>query len=393
MVVGDAVATVDKNGTKEQVKLGAASYLKGDRVYIPLRFVSEVLGFQVKWDQDYKSVVILDRASIVKKLNERFGTANVFMQSQSKYFSGNWMTEGTFNVNVEVMNNIDGNKTFTATGTSKTHCGNGAMTMDATLDLSKAAGMLDSFKTLSAGEGASALAMLKSYMKANQFSIRMLPQGDYYVKSELYDLMATNLMGATLDKNKETWYHMGRLDPSLVTAEGYTVGNYLYSMIVDPEVSLQTPFMAYDTMMQTAGTMERFMGDNCFKKQGDNYVLSMNKDQILGFAGENKELKETLNSVFQELNLTISFTKDGTYSMQGAVKLKMDGIGSLMDLKLDQSGTTTDATGNMQLQVRNLFNMTMKAKSTASKTQSAPDASIPKDAQIIDYMKLMKEMQ
>ncbi|MDF2839229.1 MAG: hypothetical protein K0S60_932, partial [Evtepia sp.] len=48
---------------------------------------------------------------------------------------------------------------------------------------------------------------------------------------------------------------------------------------------------------------------------------------------------------------------------------------------------------NMQLQVRNLFNMTMKAKSTASKTQSAPDASIPKDAQIIDYMKLMKEMQ
>lgn len=393
MTVGDTVATVEKNGTKEEVKLGAASYLKRDRVYIPLRFVSEVLGFQVKWDQDYQSVVIFDRTSIVKNLNERFSTANIFMQSQSKLFAGNWMTEGNFNVSVELIDSIDGNKTFTATGTSKTHSGAGAMTMEGTLDLSKFAGLLDSIGALSGSQDSPEYEMLKSYMKVNQFSMKFVPQGDYYLKSEIYDQIASSFLGVTLDKNKEIWHRMGHLDPTLLTAEGYTMGNYLYSMLIDPEISVQTPFMAYDTLMQTATQLELFMGNNSFKKQGENYVLSMNKDQLLRVAGEDKEVEEMLNSTFQELSFTLTFNKDGVYSVQGAVKLKVDGLGALMNLKMDQNGTSTDASGSMQFQMRNLFNMTMKAKSSASKTQNAPDTSIPKDAQIIDWMKILQGLQ
>lgn len=388
MTVGESKAVVENNGKQEQVALAEASYLKNNRVYIPVSFVSEVFGFTLYWDQDYKSAVLLDRDAIVKQLNERFSTANLFMQSQAKLLTGNWITTGNFNINVEIIDSIDGNKTYTATGTSKTHSGGGAMTMEASLDLSKFSAMLDSFAALSDGQDTSALAMLKPFMKVNYFTMKVVPEGDYYIKSELYDQLATTMLGLTIDKNKETWYRLGHMDPTLLTTEGYTVGNYLYAM-TDSTMVYQTPFLCYETLMQTATQLERFVGNDCFTTQGESYVFSMNKEALLRLAGEEEETAQMLSSVFKDLNLTLIFSKSGVYSIRGNVKLKMDGLGSLMNLNLDQRGSSTESSGNMLFQVRNLFNLTMKASSSASKAQTAPDTSISKDAEIIDFMELL----
>jgi hypothetical protein len=69
--------------------------------------------------------------------------------------------------------------------------------------------------------------------------------------------------------------------------------------------------------------------------------------------------------------------------------LKMEGLGSLVSMTMDQSGSTSKSKSTLELQVRNLFNLTMKGNSRASKVQKVPDASIPQNAQIIDLMDLL----
>jgi hypothetical protein len=324
----------------------------------------------------------------VNQLNERFSTANVFMKSQAKLLTGNWLTKGDFNISIEIIDSIDGNKTYTATGTTRAHSSGGAMTMDASLDLSNFAGLLNSMPALTGDQDFSNLDLLKTFMKVNKFSMKVDPKGDYYVKSELYDLLATTMLGMEIDTNKETWYRLGHIDPTLLTTEGYTVGGYLCAMM-DPNLGMQSPFLCYDAMMQSASQLERFLGNDTFAKHGDGYSWSMNKEMLLRLSGQDEETVKALSAMFQDLDLTITFNKDGVYSIQGAVKLNMTGLGSLMNMSLNQSGTSTSANSNMKLQVRNLFNLTMKANSKASQMQTAPDTSIPETAQIIDLMQML----
>jgi len=389
MVIGDNVATVEKDGSSRQVKMGAPCYLKYDRVYVPLRFLSETFGYDIYWDQDYKTVVLLDKKAVTDTLNTRFATANIFMQSQAKLLSDNWISQGSFKMNLEIIDSIDGNKTYTATGTMKAHSGGGAMNMDAVMDFTNFASMIDGFKAMQDQSVTASLEMLKPFMKKNTFSMKILPEGDYYIKSELYDFMAQNMMGLEIDSSKETWYRLTQVDPTLLTAEGYTVGNYLYS-VAEASLSYGSPFMFYDNLMDLAQQAERFVGNDRFKTQGSNYVWTMDKEELLRLVGGEEETQKMLNAMFQELKLNVTFNKNGVYSMQGNIKLSMSGLGSLMNLEMDQSGSHSGSSSSALFQVRNLFNLSIKGSTTITKTTAKPDTSLPQDAQIIDFMEMMK---
>lgn len=54
LVIGESKATVNN----ETVELDCASYIKNDRTYLPLRFVSEKLGAKVVWDESTQRVTI-----------------------------------------------------------------------------------------------------------------------------------------------------------------------------------------------------------------------------------------------------------------------------------------------------------------------------------------------
>ena len=54
LVIGESFATV--NG--EKIALDSPSFIENDRTYLPIRFVSEKLGADVKWDETAQTVTI-----------------------------------------------------------------------------------------------------------------------------------------------------------------------------------------------------------------------------------------------------------------------------------------------------------------------------------------------
>lgn len=392
MAYGAKQVSVEKNGTTEQMDLDVASYLKQDRLYVPLRFVSEAFGYEVDWDQDYQSVIILDKAEIISKLDEQFSTINLFMKSYSKLLSQNYKTKSKITMDVELIDNIAGNKTYTATGTCNAHIGDGAISMDANLDLSEFAPMLDGFKKLAGDENGIVFDLIKPYMKKNNFEFKLDPEGNYYIKTELYDMIFSTFLGIAIDDTKDTWYLVSKIDPSLFTEDGYTVGNYLY-FVANPQPGLQRPFERYETMMTIAEVMQPLMGNDAFQKRGNEYVWTFDKEKLLEIVGkEDEAMKQNLEESIQELSVTMSFNDAGVYSLEGAVKINMDGVGSLVSLAFEQNGSMRGGNSALELKVRNLFNLDIKTKDTVTKVTTAPDTSIPAEAQIIDLMQMFQTL-
>lgn len=388
LTIGDVKVIKEKAGKSETITLNAAPYIKDNRTYVPLRFISETFGYDVLWDQDFKTVVILDGKAIKAKLNERLSTLNLFLKSQSKYLEGNWKSEGTMDMSLEIVDTINGNKTYAIPGKMTSHMGGGAATMEASMDLSSLLPMFQNLAKAAEDADADILAMLKNVAKNQTISMKVLPEGDMYLKSALYDLMFKDLVGESFDTTKETWYKFA-MGADLFKAESYNVGSLLYdSMIAQADVTGAQSI--YDELMEAERQLSGLMGNDSFKKQGDTYVWSIDKAKILSMFSSEPEVAAEVSKMLQEANLKLSFTEAGTYSMSGTLKLDIAGLGSILNLSMDANGNTNgDDTANMQFQLRNMFTFGMKAKSKTSKVQDAPVVTMPKNAQIIDVMDLM----
>lgn len=72
LTIDDKTAMVTENGKSENKKLDIAPCIHSDRTLVPVRFISESLGFTVNWNPNYKEVVIIDFSAFEEKLKESF---------------------------------------------------------------------------------------------------------------------------------------------------------------------------------------------------------------------------------------------------------------------------------------------------------------------------------
>jgi len=58
LVVGSRAVIVTSGTTVARANLDVAPFISEDRTYVPIRFISEQLGLQVDWNQEYRTVII-----------------------------------------------------------------------------------------------------------------------------------------------------------------------------------------------------------------------------------------------------------------------------------------------------------------------------------------------
>ena len=81
------------------VQMDVASYVtSAERTMVPVRFFSQVLGYDVFWDNDYKMVFLLDRESMVRDVNENCTIVNDYLEKAAERFvpAENYREEMTF---------------------------------------------------------------------------------------------------------------------------------------------------------------------------------------------------------------------------------------------------------------------------------------------------------
>lgn len=90
VVTGETVHFRHVIGTREIVlpggetmEMDVASYAENGRTMVPVRFFSQVLGFDVFWDNECRMVYLLDRAAVTAALDEPFGVLNAWLAARA----------------------------------------------------------------------------------------------------------------------------------------------------------------------------------------------------------------------------------------------------------------------------------------------------------------------
>ncbi|HIX31122.1 MAG TPA: copper amine oxidase N-terminal domain-containing protein [Firmicutes bacterium] len=60
MTIGSETAQVTENGATREIAMDVAPYIKGGRTYVPARFAAQALDCAVGWDEDARTVIVVD---------------------------------------------------------------------------------------------------------------------------------------------------------------------------------------------------------------------------------------------------------------------------------------------------------------------------------------------
>ena len=71
----NGVKTIDytaPDGTKSEIQMDVAPYIKNGRTFVPVRFISSTLGYSVGWDNDMRTVIVIDKDKLFENLEKDF---------------------------------------------------------------------------------------------------------------------------------------------------------------------------------------------------------------------------------------------------------------------------------------------------------------------------------
>ena len=66
LIIGSKEMIKSVDGVDQKVFMDIAPFIEGDRTMLPIRFVAESLGFNVQWDNESRTVILIDKENVVK---------------------------------------------------------------------------------------------------------------------------------------------------------------------------------------------------------------------------------------------------------------------------------------------------------------------------------------
>ena len=292
-VIGTDVITLSDGST---VKMDIVSYIDKGRTMVPLRFFSQVLGYDVFWDNDYKLAFLMGEDTWAAAVDKDLTILNSLLAQQSKSADLSKTQKSTLTAKgaVKVVDSINGDKSYPYSGSMTVLAGKDAANLTMSLDLSSMLELLESLvEDSTPAEYRAQLA---------KFSAEAILSDKAYIKSPLLDAMSESKSG--------TWYALGELNYSELyqqaisaasaSASATTFGHLLYAMMQQGDANHF--FASWEGCTAAAQLIKLMYADSTFVKSGSGYQWHF------GLA----ELAKLMNSMDSETNYTAdSLKKDG----------------------------------------------------------------------------------
>ena len=381
-VIGSDVITLS-DGT--EVKMDVASYATAsNRTMVPVRFFSQVLGYDVFWDNDYRMVFLLDEETFTKKVDSRLAILNGYLAKNAKSFdaSKNYREDVTLSGTVKVIDSIKGDRSYPYSGKASVLLGKDGMSMSLSADLSDLAEYFESL----AGEPlpeAYRAAFIKPELEAIY--------GDkLYYKSPLFDALMAKVDGTQAVSG--AWYatdavmSFGALYESMYGGnEDYTVGKALYAAMKQGDANRF--YESWSGTEQLAAAAVELFGDETFTKSGSGYKWHFGKEELAMLLAEAIP-GFIADSGVEELSIDLTMRSDG------GVELKYTASTSVNEeaaLRIDYTlaGNSSRMTAKGTVQVRNVCDVTFDAAVSVRTTSEKPLAAPPAGATIVTVPTVM----
>ena len=365
------------DGTETTVQMDVPCYYKNGRTYIPVRFFAEALGCDVLWDGTYDTAVILRRDKITAELDSRFTVLNRFLKAMQSGGAGDhYKTTAKLGGDLTMLDSINGNKTYRFSADMELLASGTTVNFTAKLKLGDWAKLMAATGMLNYED----LAQLAASLKDARLEVIYDGEGGM-----LY-MKVPGLSQLTYGTYADgCWLAMPVTSLTELESAGVTtVGGALYENEL-AYAKYGTPVLVYRDMMETAGELAAYVGDECFQSNGGYSVLRYDKaDYEAALAAEGGEEYAQWASEFEKLDLELKIAQSGDATFRVLVQNKDSGYGDVV--LVDASGSVSAAKVNMQmlLRLKNQFDLSLRYTASTSATTAQPVTAPPAGETVID---------
>ena len=376
-VVGSDVITRADGST---VKMDVRSYVTpSNRTMVPVRFFSQVLGYDVFWDNGYRMAFLLDEETFAEKVDSRLTILNGYLAGNAKRFdaSKNYKEDVTLSGTVKVIDSIKGDRSYPYSGKASVLLGKDGMSMSLSADLSDLAEYFESL----AGEPlpeAYRAAFIKPELEA-VFSDKL------YFRSPLFDALMAEVGGTQAVSG--AWYATDAVMsfPDLYRSmyggnEDYTVGKALYAAMKQGDANRF--YESWSGTEQLAAAAVEMFGDETFTKSGSGYKWHFGIDELTKLMGRRTgggtlTAQTAKDEGLEELSIDLTLRSDGSVELKytAAMNAKEE---AAFRIDYTLTGNSSRMTVKGAVQLRNIcdvrFDAAISVRTTSEKPLTAPPA-------------------
>jgi hypothetical protein len=341
--IGATTVEVTENTEVRTTELDVPPYLKDDRSYVPLRFFSEALGYDVFWDSDFQTAVVLDRASVVNAVDEEFSVLNRVLAGVERNEQKTYETTGSISADLCMFDSLDGDQTARVTGSYTALTRDDSVDMSGSIDLSALAALMQEDYPDNLPEDAAALLQPTTYDL-----LYNLEEGLLYIRSPL--------LAASYDIPDGAWMSIEVPTDEIVAAEPITMGALLYESCCSDSSGVYSLTNLYDA----AGEAAAEIGDGCFTENDEYWELKYGVDEI-GLIFE--ELTGLASEGMKDTSFKLRVNKTNGYS--GSFEMTIDDFYTVR-LELSLQETRYRSSSNLYVHIKNMFSLNLSSSSSTA---------------------------
>lgn len=375
----------DKDTPKpEDIEMDCAPYLKDGRTYVPVRFISEALGYEVGWDSAYQTAVLLNRDTLANQIDKDFTILNKVQANKGVYMEEgkNYRADAKGNISLTLFDTLNGNKTYKADLTAKQLFNTDAASANLSLKLSD--NVMDELikYLISSNSPEEDIAAVREQMEKvldtlEDVEIILTREGSAWFRTPLLDELAGE---------DNVW-----LDADL----GAEWGELAFTQAGDTTIGTVLAYMAdkdsapyYQSVLGMAEMLADIYGDDKFTTSGGTSTLTIDLDSLMelyeDMGIDMGEAVEEVKAAFKEYKIVMKVDSKGGAVMTCAMETNpQSGVpGMKITMDVTQSGGNVSMT--MSYHIANMGEMKLTLTQTQKATSDKPMTQPPEGATVVD---------
>lgn len=372
-------------GGGQMFPMDCAPYIKGGRTYVPVRFLGEILGYEVGWDGAYQTALLLDREALAAQFDEKFTIMNRVQANQAFAMEErkNYRADLSGSVTVTAFDTLHGDKTYKADLTGKTlintQAANGAYSI--AMSDSAVEGLLDLF------EEGNYTALTEEERAGLRNAIHGLEELEFILNRNGLMWVHVPLLDELAGED-DVWYGLD-LGPELAQAmfgetEAATVGAVLAALIdVDSVESFPT------VVSPTAQLLYELYGDDQFTTVGGVSTRTIGLDDLAALYEGMGLYTGDVNDAFVEFEITVKVDGNGGVAASLCMETARQSGIPAMRMTMDAAQNSQNVRLTMEYHVSNVAKVKLILSQTWSAATQAPETQPPEGSTVVDAMELL----
>ena len=295
LVLGQDKMTIAENGEESEIPIDAPAYAGNGDSYISARAVSEALGYDVYWDSEFKTAVILDSEGIIAEIDKDFTILNKLFQTPIEMIPNDGSVYRMIIdilASVTLFDSLDGDSSVDVGANISIHSDGSSFYFKGVVDLSGLLGFLqgdydynvfsaedikeitDIFNAISAAE----IELIYNYDKDILYvkipflhmAFPEIPENSWISLNKAFEQLFGTEMSSIFEE-------LGS-DSLDALASGMSVGRLVY--LESQSYSYYNQVYLFKNIMANAEELKALVGDGKFERNGTDYTLTMTQDDM-----------------------------------------------------------------------------------------------------------------